>query len=78
MIKGAKICGVSNLETLKYTINHPYPPKFIGFISNYKKSKRYVEINFLAKLNNYKNNKIYFYSFMNNLNHCLIKRDFKR
>tara|TARA_B100001029_G_C15027315_1_gene434502 strand:+ start:185 stop:811 length:627 start_codon:yes stop_codon:yes gene_type:complete len=66
MIKGAKICGVSNLETLKYTINHPYPPKFIGFISNYKKSKRYVDINFLAKLNNYKNNKIYFVSVLVN------------
>ena len=32
MIKGIKICGVSNFETLEYIINHPYPPNFIGFI----------------------------------------------
>ena len=36
MIKGVKICGVSDVETLKYIIDHPYPPKFIGFITNYK------------------------------------------
>ena len=49
MIKGSKICGISDLETLNFIINHPYPPKFIGFICNYKKSSRYVEI---EKLNN--------------------------
>ena len=37
MIKGCKICGVSDSTTLKYIINHPYPPQFIGFICNYKK-----------------------------------------
>ena len=50
MIKGVKICGVSNIETLKYIINHPYPPQFIGFITNFKKSKRFVEFNTLEKL----------------------------
>ena len=50
MIKGCKICGVSDLATLKYLINHSFPPKFIGFICNYKKSKRYVEFNKLKKL----------------------------
>ena len=49
MIKGSKICGISDLDTLKFIINHPYPPQFIGFICNYKKSSRYVEI---EKLNN--------------------------
>ena len=44
MIKGSKACGVSNLDTLNYIINHPYPPKFVGFITNYKKSKRYVDL----------------------------------
>ncbi len=64
MIKGVKICGVSNLETLKYIINHPYPPKFIGFITNYKKSKRFVEFNTLKKLTCLKNNKISFVSVL--------------
>ena len=52
MIKGSKICGISDLETLKFIINHPYPPQFIGFICNYKKSPRYVEIEKLEKLLN--------------------------
>ena len=47
----AKICGVKDINTLKYIINHKYPPKFIGFIVNYKKSKRYVKIEKLKKLN---------------------------
>ncbi|MDA9687052.1 phosphoribosylanthranilate isomerase [bacterium] len=50
MIKGSKICGVSDLDTLNFIINHPYPPQFIGFICNYKKSSRYVEIKKLNKL----------------------------
>ena len=45
-----KICGISDSNTLKYIINHPYPPDYIGFIVNYKKSKRYVELNNLKKL----------------------------
>jgi phosphoribosylanthranilate isomerase len=50
MIKGSKICGVSDLDTLNFIINHPYPPQFIGFICNYLKSPRYVEIDKLKKL----------------------------
>ena len=50
MIKGSKICGISDLDTLNFTINHPYPPRFIGFICNYKKSSRYVEFEKLKKL----------------------------
>ena len=50
MIKGSKICGVSDLDTLNFIINHPYPPQFIGFICNFKKSSRYVEIEKLNKL----------------------------
>ncbi len=49
MISGIKICGVSDLKTLKYITEHPYPPQFIGFITNYKKSKRYVEFEKLKK-----------------------------
>jgi phosphoribosylanthranilate isomerase len=59
MIKGSKICGVSDLDTLNFIINHAYPPQFIGFICNYKKSSRYVEIeklNELVKVNKKKSN----------------------
>ena len=38
----AKICGIKDPDTLNYIINHKHPPKFIGFITNYIKSKRYV------------------------------------
>ena len=57
MIKGCKICGVKDSDTLNYIINHTHPPKFIGFICNYPKSSRYVEPHFLNKLLNVKKNK---------------------
>ena len=47
---GCKICGISDLDTLKFIINHQYPPQFIGFICNYKKSSRYVEVEKLSEL----------------------------
>ena len=50
MIRRSKICGISDLDTLNFIINHPYPPQFIGFICNYKKSSRYVDIEKLNKL----------------------------
>ena len=50
MIKGSKICGISDLNTLNFIINHPNPPQFIGFICNYKKSSRYVEVEKLNEL----------------------------
>ena len=50
MIKGSKICGISDLDTLNFIINHPYPPQFIGFICNYEKSSRYVGIKKLNEL----------------------------
>ena len=50
MILKSKICGVSDSKTLNYIINHNYPPQFIGFIVNYKKSKRFVDKNSLKKL----------------------------
>jgi len=46
----AKICGISDSNTLKYITDHPYPPEYIGFIVNYKKSKRFVKFNDLKKL----------------------------
>ena len=50
MIKSCKICGISDLNTLNYLINHSYPPRMIGFICNYKLSPRYVEIKKLKEL----------------------------
>ena len=50
MIKGCKICGVSDPSTLNFLVNHPHPPTFIGFICNYPKSSRYVEYENLKKL----------------------------
>ena len=50
MILKSKICGVSDSKTLNYLINHPNPPQFIGFIVNYPKSKRYVNLEKLKKL----------------------------
>jgi len=45
-----KICGISDPITLKFLTEHPHSPKFIGFIVNYPKSRRYVEINNLKNL----------------------------
>ncbi len=50
MIKGLKICGVSDSKTLNFIVNHPYPATLIGFICNYKASPRYVEIDKLKEL----------------------------
>ena len=58
-MKGCKICGISDLDTLNFIINHPYSSQFIGFICNYKKSPRYVEVeklNELLKLDKKKSN----------------------
>ena len=52
MITSSKICGITNQEILNFIINHPMPPKFIGFICNYKKSPRYLNIVKLRKLIN--------------------------
>ena len=68
MLKGIKICGISDLETLSYIIDHRYPPNFIGFISNYKKSKRYVTFENLRILTSVKKKNINFVSVLVNPN----------
>ena len=52
MIKGVKICGISDITTLTNILDHDFPPKFIGFICDYKKSKRYVSYERLKTLLN--------------------------
>ena len=64
MIKDVKICGVSDPKTLNYILNHSYPPKFIGFIVNYEKSKRYVEFQKLKELINVNKKQINFTSVL--------------
>ena len=50
MILKSKICGVSDSKVLNFIVNHDYPPQFVGFIVNYPKSKRYVDIKKLKEL----------------------------
>ena len=47
-----KICGVKDEKTLRFILEHKYPPDFIGFISNFPKSKRFIEIDKLKYLTN--------------------------
>ena len=52
MIQNCKICGVKDPQILDYIINHNYPPKLIGFICNWPKSKRFVNHEDLKQLLN--------------------------
>mgnify|MGYP001202987565 FL=1 len=60
----AKICGIKDSKTLNYLVSHNHPPKFIGFITNYPKSKRYVENEKLKRLINIEKKKINFVSVL--------------
>ena len=64
MTRGLKICGVSDPKILNYILNHPIPPKFIGFITNYRKSKRFVEYEKLKELLNVDKRDIKFISVL--------------
>ena len=60
----AKICGIKDSKTLNYIVNHNNPPKFVGFITNYPKSRRYVEHKNLKRLINIDKKKINFVSVL--------------
>ena len=66
MIKGLKICGVSDPETLNYILNHNHKPTMIGFITNYKKSKRFIEFEKLKDLINIDKKQVKFVSVLVN------------
>ena len=51
-MKGSKICGISDLTTLNYIINHPYSPNYIGFIVNFSRSPRFIKFDKLTELLN--------------------------
>ena len=74
MIKGIKICGVSDFETLRFIVNHPYPPNYIGFITNYEKSKRFVDYEKLKELLKIKRQNISFVSVMVKPNNEFLKK----
>ena len=74
MIKGIKICGVSDPKTLNYILNHPHPPKFIGFITNYRKSKIFVEYEKLRTLINVDKKKVNFTSVLVDPNNEILEK----
>ena len=74
MIKGSKICGISDSKTLNYIINHQYPPQFIGFICNYSKSKRYVQFDKLVKLIDVDKKNISFVAVLVNPNDLFLEK----
>ena len=74
MVKGIKICGVSDLETLNYIVNHQFPPRFVGFITNYKKSRRYVEYEKLKKLVNIKKKETNFVAVLVDPDHKVLEQ----
>ena len=60
----SKICGVKDSETLNFLINYKYPPQLIGFICNYPKSKRFVDVKSLQSLLRVDNKKSQFVSVL--------------
>ncbi|MBD1134873.1 phosphoribosylanthranilate isomerase [Pelagibacterales bacterium SAG-MED47] len=74
MIKDCKICGVTDSETLKYIINHPFPAKYIGFICNYKKSPRYLKFDKLKKLINVNKKKSKFVAVLVNPDRKILEK----
>ena len=74
MIKCLKICGVSDPETLNYILNHIHKPIMIGFITNYKKSKRFVEYEKLKDLINLDKKQVNFVSVLVNPNDEILEK----
>ena len=64
MIKGLKICGISDPKTLTYILNHRHKPSMIGFITNYEKSRRFVEYEKLKDLINVDKKNVSFVSVL--------------
>ena len=60
----SKICGVNDSETLNFLLNYKYPPQLIGFICNYSKSKRFVDVKSLQNLIRVDNKKSQFVSVL--------------
>ena len=73
-MKGLKICGVSDPKTLNYILNHNQKPTMIGFITNYEKSRRFVEYEKLKELINIDKKNISFVSVLVNPNDEILEK----
>ena len=73
-MKGLKICGVSDPKTLNYILNHNQKPTMIGFITNYEKSRIFVEYEKLNELINVDKKNISFVSVLVNPNDEILEK----
>ena len=73
-MKGLKICGISDPKTLNYILNHRYKPSMIGFITNYEKSRRFVEYDKLQNLINIDKKNVNFVSVLVNPNDAILEK----
>ncbi len=73
MILKSKICGVSDSKILDFIVNHKHPPQFIGFIVNYPKSKRYVDIKKLKDLMKIKKKNSFYVAVLVNPNQYILE-----
>ena len=74
MIKGLKICGISDPKTLNYILNHKHKPSMIGFITNYEKSRRFIEYDKLQNLINTDKKNVKFVSVLVSPNDEILER----
>ena len=74
MIKGLKICGISDPKTLNYILNHRHKPSMIGFITNYKKSRRFIEYEKLKDLIDADKRNVSFVSVLVNPNDEILEK----
>ena len=74
MIKGLKICGISDPKTLNYILNHKYKPNMIGFITNYEKSRRFIEYEKLQNLINIDKKNVSFVSVLVSPNNEILEK----
>ena len=63
-MKGLKICGISDPKTLNYILSHRHKPSMIGFITNYEKSRRFIEYDKLQSLINVDKKNVNFVSVL--------------
>ena len=71
---GLKICGVSDPKTLNFILNHDHKPMMIGFITNYEKSRRFVEYERLKNLINVNKKNISFVSVLVNPTDAILEK----
>ena len=74
MILKSKICGVSESKILNFIVNHDYPPQFVGFIVNYPKSKRYVDVKKLKDLMKIKKKKSFYVAVLVNPDQNILEK----